>query len=170
MIRNPMLFWSGFAQHLLLALIVGFFYLRIDSDTESLHDRISAVFFIMINVTLVPMSIYAFGIPYVRPIFNRERSSGKYGVLSFYMAITAAGIPLEVFYCLMEVCISYWMIGLNPDPGRFFLFLLIILVNLMCWHAIAIAMSSLSTRADIASILVLLPLNLWLVSSGIFLR
>jgi ABC-type multidrug transport system permease subunit len=48
----------------------------------------------------------------------------------YFIAKNISEIPLQLVYPTIFVTITYWMVGLNSDPGRFFSYLgLVLLAN-----------------------------------------
>lgn len=62
---------------------------------------------------------------------GRERAGKAYHVLPYYLARFICDIPLRVGQGLLFGVIVYWIVGLNPAAGAFFIFVaLLILVGL----------------------------------------
>lgn len=55
------------------------------------------------------------------PIFIREHHSGMYRADVYFLSKTLAEAPVFATIPLVFTTIAYYMIGLNPDPKRFFI-------------------------------------------------
>jgi len=53
-------------------------------------------------------------------IFLREHCNGMYRSDVYFLSKTLVDIPLFVIFPVIFTCICYFTIGLNPDIGRFF--------------------------------------------------
>lgn len=54
------------------------------------------------------------------PIFLREHFNGMYRVDVYYICKQLAELPVFLVFPILFVSIYYWMVGLNPLAGRFF--------------------------------------------------
>lgn len=83
-------------------------------------------------------------------VFRRERGSKTYRVSSYFWGRTIADIPLNLLFPVLFGVILYWMVGLNPDAGRFFRFLLISIVITLTAQSMGQLISSASPSISIA--------------------
>lgn len=83
-------------------------------------------------------------------VFRRERGSKTYRVSSYFWGRTIADIPLSLFFPTLSGVILYWMVGLNPEVGRFFRFLLIGIVMTLTAQSMGQLISSASPSIAVA--------------------
>ena len=55
---------------------------------------------------------------------QKETKNGMYSASMFSLACTLVQIPATYLAVLPGVTIGYWIVGLNPNPNRFMLFVL----------------------------------------------
>lgn len=177
-LRHGLILWAQLGQHIILALFVGLMYLQLGpkSVTQSLaenatvvSDRAAAIFFALLNITFISAFTEAFVFPAERPIFNRERASGHYGVLSYYLALTAANLPLQLLFVTLNATVCYWMVGLRPDFGAYIVFVLVCLICTLCVQGATLVFSALSPSADIANVFMGLVMLIFMSFAGYFL-
>jgi ATP-binding cassette, subfamily G (WHITE), eye pigment precursor transporter len=132
-LRDRMLTFARLFQVLTMGLVVGFLYLQVSNNQKSIQDKIGAMYFIMLNQTMGSLfnAVSVFGKE--KGVYLRERSSKTFRVSSYYLARSLAEMPLQFLWVTIFVCISYWMVGLDPAADKFFMFLFI--VNLLSFTA-----------------------------------
>jgi len=62
------------------------------------------------------------------PIFLREHFNGMYRADAYFIAKTLAESPLYVFYPVLFISITYFLIGLDPTPHKFGMALVIMVL------------------------------------------
>ena len=55
-----------------------------------------------------------------QPVFLREHFNGMYRPDVYVMCKMLADLPTHLLYPFVFISIPYYIIGLNPDVGRFF--------------------------------------------------
>ena len=66
---------------------------------------------------------------YNEVVVERERATRSYRLSSFYLGKAVAELPFNMVTPLLFGCVVYWAVGLNPLPGHFFKFLVILLLT-----------------------------------------
>ena len=85
--------------------------------------------------------------------FCRERVGRAYDTTSYFFAKFITELPLNVMPPFIFSCISYWIIGLNPNGDRFVLFFLIVMLESVAAVALGLAISSFSPNVETANAL-----------------
>jgi len=122
-LRDRMLTLSRLFQTLVMAILVGLLYLNTAYNQSAILDRVGVLFLLMVNQLTTSMFGAMFTFEEEKKIFNRERSSKTYRVTSYYLSKTIAEIPLMILWPIILASVAYYMIGLNPNVGRFFIFM-----------------------------------------------
>jgi len=139
-------------------------------DQDNISDRSAAIFFILLNSTFIPAYTIAFVFPEERPIVNRERASGMYSTLPYYISSSLADIPFQISFILIEGIITYWMIGLNSEFSRFIIFLVILLLALLVMQSSALCISAISSNTIMANLLMGVEFLIFMSFAGFFLN
>ncbi|KAL5486906.1 hypothetical protein EMCRGX_G019445 [Ephydatia muelleri] len=124
LVRNPATSVIQLMSTIIFALLVGIIYLRLDKSDLGFQNRLGAFFFITTSNAFGNLSAVDLFIKQ-RNIFLHENASGYYRVSSFFLAkILTDLIPARIIPLLFYCAISYFMIGLDEDVQKFFIFLL----------------------------------------------
>lgn len=129
----------------------------------------SVLFFIMINDAF---SLSQTGISWVeeRLLVNRERASGTYGDLPFFLAKVLVETPIQILQTGLFVTIMYWMAQLNQGATQFFLFYAINICTSLAAVALYSVIGVLSPNTTVASILVAMFSVLFFQFSGFLIN
>ncbi|KAI9007134.1 P-loop containing nucleoside triphosphate hydrolase protein [Gaertneriomyces semiglobifer] len=106
-------------QQLLLFLLLGFVFFRIDLDAAGVQNRVGVLFFICINQVFSFLQPIITVFPLERRMILRERAAGMYRVSTAYAAKAISQWPTAA---IASACFSipvYWLIGLNHSFARF---------------------------------------------------
>lgn len=60
-------------------------------------------------------------VPQERASFLREYGNGSFGVGPYYWGKSFADLPFNIFFPVLFTTITYWMVGLRPEAGAFFI-------------------------------------------------
>ncbi|CAN4094850.1 unnamed protein product [Withania somnifera] len=132
--RNSFVYIFKFTQLSIMALISMTLFFRTEMPRDTMEDGVKyagALFFVATTIFFGGMSEIALTI-YKLPIFYKQRDllfypSWAYAIPSWILKIPVAFIEVGLW-----VVLTYYVIGFDPSPGRFFKhFLLLVLVNLM---------------------------------------
>jgi len=103
-------------------------------------------------------------------VYQRENRANLYSSYAYYIARSIAEIPTQVVWPFLFVTISYWMIGLNDDGGRYIEFALglVLTANAAMSIGYALAIGSPSVQVALAlGMPIILP---FLLFGGLFLN
>lgn len=103
-------------------------------------------------------------------VFAREHGAKYYSLVSYFLSKIMVEIPFQVLFPWIMGSIVYWMCGLQPDAGKYFILVGIIMLCSVAGFSLGIFFASVFPSLPIAlaaTPLVLLPLMLF---SGIFVN
>jgi hypothetical protein len=128
---------------LAVATLLGFTYYKIGIDIAGSQDRFGLLFFIVIYFSMVSMSsIGAF--TKELDLFNRERARGYYSTAPFFFSkLLTDFIPFRVIPPMFFSAIVYFMVGLQFDMVRFYLFVIVVILTNLVATSICFAFSAL---------------------------
>ena len=111
--RHPFLLAVHFAAAFATALGVGAVFFRVGSNQGGIQNRMGALFFVLLYLTLMSLS----SLPVWREdrlLFLRERASGVYGTNAYFASTLLFDIlPMRVLPPFFFGLVTYGMIGLN---------------------------------------------------------
>jgi len=125
--RNVSVVWAKLASSILLALIMGSTFYKLSKSQQAVQDRINALFFVSVHLIL---SAYT-TLPRLiddRLLFNRERSSGAYNTVIYFLANIFSDFPLSILNACSFGAIAYFMVGFQGDIEHFSFFLLLLIM------------------------------------------
>ncbi|KAH3714043.1 abc transporter family protein [Pelomyxa schiedti] len=101
-----------------------------------------------------------------RLLYSREHSSKLYSTGAYFFSEFFVELPILVVIVIIYGCISYWMVNLNPDPGRFFFFLWIILSVILVGFSVSQAIAAAVSSVNMAIAIYMLVLVYSLLLGG----
>ena len=115
-------------------MFVDFIWLRMKLREDTLRDRSSFVFFMMIFWPLEICFQRILSIPSERDVINKERASGSFRLSAYYIAKCLSESPLKLVIPGISFIIAYWMENLNPSFPIFlgilaFLFMVVLVAE-----------------------------------------
>ena len=157
-------------QTVLLGLIVGLIYFDLATDQNGVQDRNGVIFFVLINQSMLGVFGVINTFPLELPVFRREHSAGMYTPWAYYLSKTISEIPHQVFFPFVFCCICYPMVGLNPEPERFIMFCVLVILCANTAFALGYCLSTAAASVEVALAfgpVVILPFMLF---AGFFLN
>ncbi|KAG7673347.1 hypothetical protein Ndes2526B_g03213 [Nannochloris sp. 'desiccata'] len=130
-------------QTIVIGFVLAALYSNLDpQDPSAVQDTLGILFFVAIFSAFGAMFGALNSFPTERGVVNRERSGKMYHVFPYYIARFICDIPLRVGQGLLFGCIVYWIVGLNPNAGAFFIFCSILIVEGLAAQGLGIAVSA----------------------------
>jgi ABC-type multidrug transport system ATPase subunit/ABC-type multidrug transport system permease subunit len=157
-------------QTVVLAVVIGLIYLRLGKDQRDVQNRAGVLFFMIINTAFSTMFSSLALFPQENPVFLRERASRAYHVSAYFFGKALSDLPLAIIFPIIFGLISYWMVGLNPDAGRFFRYLFILEVTSLTAQAIGQAISAAVSSQQVANALAPLVTIIFLLTGGFYIN
>ncbi|XP_054773833.2 broad substrate specificity ATP-binding cassette transporter ABCG2-like isoform X2 [Lytechinus pictus] len=170
-LRNPFLTIIQNMTVILFSLVIGGIYFQLDTSIASgYQNRIGAFFFLIMQMVFGNLSAVELFIR-ERVIFIHESASGFYRVSVYFVAkVFCDLLPLRVVPTVLYVIITYWMIGLQPEVAKFFIYFLTLLLVTFVSSALAFAISSSVSIAGIATLLIAMCYVLMMVFGGLLVN
>nr|QUF59467.1 ATP-binding cassette transporter Abcg-like2 [Brachionus angularis] len=169
-IREPFTFKVQIIQTLIVALLFGLIYLRLNYDQKGVMDMNGFLYLCICNNGFSTMFFVVNVFPIELPIFYRDHENGMYRVISYYLAKILTDLPNFFILPIVFMSIVYWMANLNNDAERFFICVGVIILVVQCSLAFGTFISAASPSTNVALALsgpVLVPL---MIFSGFLLN
>jgi len=149
-LREPLVVRMRMYQTSVIAIVLGLLYLNQGMDQNGVQNINGAMFLMLTNMTFQNY----FGVINVfcleLPIFLREHWNGMYRTDVYFLAKTLAELPIYIIIPTVFTTIMYWMVGLYPDPGKFFTCLLIVTLVANCACSFGYMISCMSNSITMA--------------------
>eukprot|EP01116_Phalansterium_solitarium_P017564 TRINITY_DN4362_c0_g1_i1.p1 TRINITY_DN4362_c0_g1~~TRINITY_DN4362_c0_g1_i1.p1 ORF type:complete len:619 (-),score=110.30 TRINITY_DN4362_c0_g1_i1:266-2122(-) len=178
-LRDRLSFVSLVLYSMIIGLLFGGISYNIGYDQTAVMDRRGVLSLLM---SLTPFfAILSCIVQWhtERMVYTRERQDGMYSTGPYYWSKFFSELPVNVALSFAFVCVTYWMLNLNPAADRFFIFFGIILLATYCSQSWGFVFAALipnflaaSTAANAAYTLYFLPSG-WVVNyddSPVWLR
>lgn len=167
-IRNPALFKARLGTGIILALIMGLLYLRLDKDQTSINSRIGAQFFIAINnlfgAVMPTLSVFALE----KVVFRREYGTGMYTLPSYFLSKIVVESLLSVFVSIIASTIVYFLIGYQETGTKWFIYTAANAVETLVGNVAGLAFGAMFDDAQKALAVVPLLILPMMLFSGYF--
>eukprot|EP00842_Homolaphlyctis_polyrhiza_P003323 jgi/Hompol1/3992/HPOL_000688-RA len=157
---------ATFIQSIVIMLLLGFIFFQSGDDYAGTQNKVGVLFFMCINMTFSTVMPMLAVFPLERAIITRERAAGTYRASSVFLAKWISTLPMLIVSVLVFAIPVYWMIGLRNDIGRYFMFILILLVHGNVANALGLLIGSAVKKIMIAQILAPLIVTVFLLFGG----
>ncbi|CAI9754317.1 unnamed protein product [Fraxinus pennsylvanica] len=161
---NPL----GVFQVIAASLLASFMWWH--SDYRDIQDRLGLLFFISIFWGVFPSFGAVFAFPQERAIFVKERASGMYTLLSYFLARITGDLPMEMILPILFLAIVYWMTGLKPELWAFLLTLIVLLGHVLVSQGLGLALGALIMDAKKASTVVTVTMLAFVLIGGFYVH
>lgn len=125
--KEPLLMKVRLLQTLIMSALIGVVFFGQELNQDGVMNINGALFIFLTNMTFqnvfAVISVFCTELP----VFLREHFNGMYRVDVYFMCKTLAEMPIFAALPLIFTCITYYLVGLNPNFLRF-IFTNIILV------------------------------------------
>ncbi|CAF1036454.1 unnamed protein product [Adineta steineri] len=109
----------SFIQAICISVITGLCWFRMDFAENTIPDRSSYIFFIMVFWPMNTLFGGLLSFPLERDVIEKERASGSYRLSSYFLAKSLAEGPLKLILPTLFLIISYWIANVNNNFGIF---------------------------------------------------
>lgn len=174
LVRDKMILGVKALQTTVIALLIGLVYLNVSDPSKEpasqLQDTSGALYFLILNQfmgsSMGILSIFS----KEKIIFLREHKLGYYKLAAYFLSKVLVELPYQVFFPMLLVTISYYMIGFRPEPQYFFTLMAIAVLTALNGMAMGTLAASAFKTVEIA--LVILPLLLipMMIFSGLMIN
>ncbi|NXF59621.1 ABCG2 protein, partial [Ciccaba nigrolineata] len=169
LIRNPQ---ASVAQvvTIILALVVGAIFFGVKLDRSGIQNRVGSLFFVTTNQCFSSVSAIELFIR-DKKLFVHQYTSGYYRVSAYFLALMIGDLlPMRTAPAIIFSCISYWMIGYQAVAGRFFFFMLTLILVSYTATAMSLAISAGMDVVAVANLLITVCFVLMLIFSGLLVN
>nr|XP_022899836.1 ATP-binding cassette sub-family G member 1-like [Onthophagus taurus] len=130
--RDKTLTISRILTHITIALFLGTLYFGIGKDASNVLNNFNFIFFTVMFLMMTAMNCVITTFPSEMPIIIRENFNRWYSLKSYYLAISIADMPVQMFATLLYAVTTYFMTAQPIEWYRIFLFLnMCILISLV---------------------------------------
>ncbi|CAF1011653.1 unnamed protein product [Adineta ricciae] len=132
----------NFIQSIVLAIISGLCWLRMEFREDTIPDRSSFIFFLMTFWPLHTLMMGLLSFPFERGVIEKERASGAFRLSAYFVAKSLAEAPLKLVLPTMFLIISYWMARINNNFGIFLAILVFQLLSILVAESLGLLLGA----------------------------
>ncbi|NXA34506.1 ABCG2 protein, partial [Eudromia elegans] len=170
LIRNPQASVAQIAVTIILALVVGAIFFGAKLDRSGIQNRVGSLFFVTTNQCFSSVSAVELFIR-DKKLFVHQYTSGYYRVSAYFLALMLGDLlPMRTAPAIIFSCITYWMIGYQAVAGRFFFFMLTVVLVSYTATAMSLAISAGMDVVAVANLLITICFVLMLIFSGLLVN
>ncbi|VDL73551.1 unnamed protein product [Nippostrongylus brasiliensis] len=167
-IRNKSMLRAKFVQKTFMALFLGFLYFQTQPDQDGVTNLKGILFFFCSELTYPTVYGIQTYMPTEFALLVREYHNGNYPVLAYYLAKITSYMPIFSTDGIILTGVAYWLIGLAPDPARYFRVVFTgVLVELMV-ASLGVAVCSMSPSYAVAVTITGPLLTIYSMTGGLF--
>mmetsp|Transcript_26006 Transcript_26006/g.66028 ORF Transcript_26006/g.66028 Transcript_26006/m.66028 type:complete len:645 (-) Transcript_26006:1612-3546(-) len=153
---------------LLVLIAAGSVWFQFALTVDRAQDRVGALFFLLLQQSSNALNAVARLFPPEKHIVTRERATGSYRLLPYFLAKTIGDFMNTIAFPFVYYVLMYWIIGLYPDFGRFVTFLVIGLSCIIAGQSLGLLASAAGGSAVISVILTPTILMFLLLFGGFY--
>ena len=166
--RDKPLFIARFMSGLFSALLFGAIYYKMGDSAATVPDRLGLLQVAAVNTAMSALIKATTSFVTEKLIVQRERRSGSYSVLPYFLSKLAAELPLSAFFPCLSGFIMYQLCGLNNAPGKLFNFLSILVVESIASTAFGLLIGSVAPTVDSAVAIAPSLMVVFIVFGGLY--
>lgn len=152
----------------MMAVLIGTVFLQLGDDVDSVKVRLAALFFCVLNQGVVSAMMIVNHYPAERAVVLRERAAGTYQVSAYFLSKVVTDVVFNLPFPIIFSCIVYWLIGFQADAGKFFLFMLLMMLCQMCGFAMASCVAAIGRTTNMSLIILPMMMEVWRLFGGFY--
>jgi hypothetical protein len=113
-----------YSSEIIFACLVVHF---LPTDNRGIQTRAGALFTLIceqlfISITTIALSCNIYIVPVEKQVFFKEEASGFYSISAYLAAKNLSLLPQQIIFPLIMSCITYWVVGFNPQVDKFIIY------------------------------------------------
>ncbi|KAL1365101.1 hypothetical protein HN51_013194 [Arachis hypogaea] len=134
-------------------------------------DLVGLLFYYTQVSAYLPMLVSIYTFPYDHEMLMKEKSCYMYRLSTYVMANSVVELPAVLAMPTIFVTITYWMVGLKPNPLNFFQTLAIVLLYALVSQGIGLAIGAVVvSNQKLASRVGSVVMTLYILSNGFYVQ
>ena len=169
-LRSKIAFKANMARTLILGLVFGLTFFRVESRQTTVFMLNGALFFAVLMGFFNSALSIVMTLPKQMPTLLREHSAGNYSISALYLAKTLSDLPIELLFSVVWSLLMYWMIGFRDEVGNFVVFTLLVFLGSLTALGIGYFAGMTAAQPQFAFLLVLLNILPAMLFGGFFIN
>lgn len=170
LVRNPMSTRIRVIQTIVMIVLCILVFYDMGEDDEGVAGKGGFAFFISINQVMTSLFSVLLLFLIERPVFLREYAGKLYGVFSYFTSKSVIEVPFQVIFPFVTAVCVYFAVGFTADAGRFFLFALILILDVLVATSMGFFVGCAVQNASAATALVTVVMLPFILFAGYFVN
>eukprot|EP00818_Percolomonas_sp_WS_P003510 CAMPEP_0117454074 /NCGR_PEP_ID=MMETSP0759-20121206/10598_1 /TAXON_ID=63605 /ORGANISM="Percolomonas cosmopolitus, Strain WS" /LENGTH=844 /DNA_ID=CAMNT_0005247219 /DNA_START=8 /DNA_END=2543 /DNA_ORIENTATION=+ len=167
--QNKMITVGKLLQQVVIVFFLGTLYFRMGTTKNDVMNRLGLLFFTMLSSVMNSIFAILTAFPAEFKIFRREKNSRAYSTSAYYFAKVLSDLPLQIFFPLFFGATLYWIVGFHPDAGRYFAFLLVLVLTALAGISMGELLSVSMPKAELGLVLAPIVVLVQAIFSGFYI-
>jgi ABC-type multidrug transport system ATPase subunit len=167
--RSYEIIFTLLIQNIVVAFLIGGVFYQIGTGQESMVKRSPALFFTVINQGMFAALSVINSFPSERLLVLRERAAGTYQVSAYFLAKNIVDAILQMPGPIFFSVIVYFMVGFQATAGKFFIFMLFMILGTFSATSFALAISTFARTTSLSVTILPMVLEIFRLFGGFFL-
>ncbi|XP_012928804.1 ATP-binding cassette sub-family G member 2-like isoform X2 [Heterocephalus glaber] len=170
LLGNPQASIAQIIVTVVLALVIGAIYFRLENDSTGIQNRAGVLFFLTTNQCFTSVSAVELFVV-EKKLFIHEYISGYYRVASYFFGkLLSDLLPMRLLPSVIFTCILYFMLGLKPVAEAFFIMMFTLLLVAYTASSMALAIAAGQSVASVATLLMTISFVFMMLFSGLLVN
>ncbi|XP_045392759.1 broad substrate specificity ATP-binding cassette transporter ABCG2 [Lemur catta] len=170
LLGNPQASIAQIIVTIVLGLVIGAIYFGLTNDTAGIQNRAGVLFFLTTNQCFSSVSAVELFVV-EKKLFIHEYISGYYRVSSYFFGkLLSDLLPMRMLPSIIFTCITYFMLGLKPQAGAFFIMIFTLMMVAYSASSMALAIAAGQSVVSIATLLMTICFVFMMIFSGLLVN
>ncbi|KAJ4431107.1 hypothetical protein ANN_19702, partial [Periplaneta americana] len=149
-IKEPIVIKVRVLQTLIVSAVIGVIYYGQEMDQDGVMNINGALFIFLTNMTFQNVFAVINVFCAEMPVFMREHFNGMYRVDIYFLCKTLAEVPVFAVLPVIFTCVTYYLVGLNPNILRFIVANIVVMLVANVAVSLGYLISCVSTSISMA--------------------
>ncbi len=150
-LRSVNLLVVQIVQTIIMGVLIGTVFLLLPYSQAAITNRRAVLFFCSINQGYFGALLYINVLPAERLVIMRERLAGWYPASTYVIAKALTELIFQTIHPIVFSVLVYWLSGMVPTAGQFFIFVAFMALCMFAANSIAILISAATGRIILAA-------------------
>ncbi|XP_036619302.1 broad substrate specificity ATP-binding cassette transporter ABCG2 [Trichosurus vulpecula] len=170
LLRSPQASIAQVIITTLLGLVVGAIFFGLKDDSTGIQNRAGVLFFLTNNQCFGSVAVVEL-LVVEKKLFIHEYVSGYYRVSSYFFSkLLADLLPMRMLPSVIFTCITYFMLGLKPEVGAFFIMMFTLLMVAYTASSMVLALAAGQSVVSVANIITTIAFVFMMIFAGLLVN
>uniref|UniRef100_A0A8D1WH34 Broad substrate specificity ATP-binding cassette transporter ABCG2 n=1 Tax=Sus scrofa TaxID=9823 RepID=A0A8D1WH34_PIG len=170
LLGNPQASVAQIIVTIILGLVIGAIFYDLKNDPSGIQNRAGVLFFLTTNQCFSSVSAVEL-LVVEKKLFIHEYISGYYRVSSYFFGkLLSDLLPMRMLPSIIFTCITYFLLGLKPAVGSFFIMMFTLMMVAYSASSMALAIAAGQSVVSVATLLMTISFVFMMIFSGLLVN